>query len=238
MYNGGDGPTSTDSLTLAVAVPPAVTEVVLEQQTDHYPPNSVLVSWAPIMTGGVVDRTVYQYEVDGPGSDGLRTVRLEDCDGPAPNSCSQLYEALSLDEHIWGVRGRTSGGWGPGNGDSLVVAEGTGPPFTAVWENVPATYTHPEDIEFTLRFSEEVPLSYRTLRRGAILVTGGRVRRARRAERGSNIAWNIVVRSTGSAGGDVTVTLAGNKTCGTRHAICTADDRRLLNSPEVTIREQ
>ena len=131
VYNGGDGPTSTDSLTLAVAVPPAVTEVVLEQQTDHYPPNSVLVSWVPIMTGGVVDRTVYQYEVDGPGSDGLRTVRLEDCDGPAPNSCSQLYEALSLDEHIWGVRGRTSGGWGPGNGDSLVVAEGTGPPFTA-----------------------------------------------------------------------------------------------------------
>ena len=238
VYNGGaDGPTSTDSLTLDVAVPPAVTEVVLEQQTSHEPPNSVLVSWAPIMTGGVVDRTVYQYEVDGPGGHGLRTVGPEDCDGSAPNSCSQLYEALSLDEHVWWVRARTSGGWGPGNGDSLVVTEGTGTPFTAAWENVPATYTHPEDISFGLRFSEEAPLSYRTLRRGAILVFGGTVRRARRAERGSNIAWNIVVRPTTSAG-DVTVMLAGNKACGTRHAICTADSRRLSNSPEVTIRAQ
>ena len=236
VYDGGaDGPTSRDSLTLDVAVPPAVTEVALEQQRDHDPPNSVLVSWAPIMTGGVVDRTVYQYEVDGPGSDGLRTVRLEDCDGPAPHSCSQLYEALSLGEQIWLVRGRTSGGWGDDNGASLMVTEGT--PFTAAWENVPATYTRPGDIALGLRFSEEVPLSYRTLRRGAILVTGGRVRRARRAERGSNIAWSIVVRPAGSAG-DVTVMVAGDKACGTRHAICTADSRRLSNSPEVTIRAQ
>ena len=73
-------------------------------------------------------------------------------------------------------------------------------------------------------------MNYRTLRRGAILVTGGRVRRASRAERESNIAWNIVVRPTGLAG-DVTVTLAGNKACGTRHAICTTDGRQLLDSP-------
>ena len=63
-----------------------------------------------------MDQTVYEYELQG-GSRS-RTVTLEDCDDPEPYSCSRLYEALSLDEHSWWIRGRTSAGWEATNGAS------------------------------------------------------------------------------------------------------------------------
>ena len=237
VYTDGvsDGPTSTASLTLNVPLPGDIESVVLTQQFDHEPPNSVLVQWIPVQKDGASDPTVFQYDVHGPGQS-PRTFTLEDCNDPAPYPCSELYEALSLDEHTWWVEGRNSAGWGGGNGGSLGVTDGTSTPFTAAWEDVPATYADGVDIRLGLRFSEEAPISYRTLRRGAIQVRGGSVRRARRAGSG-NIAWNVTVRPSPSAG-DVTVTLAGDKACGTTHAICTADERRLSNSPEVTIRAQ
>ena len=76
-------------------------------------------------------------------------------------------------------------------------------------------------------------MSYRTLRDHAFEVANGRVRGARRLVQGSNQRWEITVAPDGR--GDVAVTLPGERACGAVGAVCTADGRRLSNSPSATV---
>ena len=78
-------------------------------------------------------------------------------------------------------------------------------PLTASFRDMPASHTGPE-FTFGLTFSENVELSYVTLRDTAFAVTGGELRQARRQQQGSNLAWNITVEPT-SANDTVTITL-------------------------------
>ena len=48
---------------------------------------------------------------------------------------------------------------------------------------------------FDIRFSEEIPLSYKTLKFHAFTVTGGSILKARRMDKPSNIKWRIMVRA-------------------------------------------
>ena len=101
-------------------------------------------------------------------------------------------------------------------------------PLTATFSNMPATHTGAE-FTFGLAFSEEVEVSYVTLRDTAFVVTGGEVRRAQRQQPGSNQAWNITVEPT-SANDTVTITLPETTDCDAVDAICTEDDRPLSHS--------
>ena len=105
-------------------------------------------------------------------------------------------------------------------------------PLTAVFENVPPAHDGASIFTFRVRFSESPALSYTVLRDESFAVTGGSVDKARRVD-GRNDLREIHVEPKGN--GDVTVTLAGGRACGTEGAICTADGRALSNTLSATI---
>ena len=106
-------------------------------------------------------------------------------------------------------------------------------PLTASLEN---EFTHHDGLSpftFELRFSEEVKLSYKTLRDHAFTVTGGTVVKAKRLDQSSNIRWRITVRPDSIA--LVTVLLPVTTDCETQSAICTEDGKKLSNSLTLTV---
>ena len=106
-------------------------------------------------------------------------------------------------------------------------------PLTASFSDMPASHTG-EEFTFGLAFSENVELSYVTLRDTALVVTGGEVKTAQRQQQGSNQAWNVTVEPD-SATDTVTVTLPETTDCDAADAICTHDDRPLSHSLSATV---
>ena len=86
---------------------------------------------------------------------------------------------------------------------------------------------------FDIRFSEEIPLSYKTLKFHAFTVTGGSILKAQRLDKPSNIKWRIMVRPDSSE--DVTIVLPATTDCEAQGAICTEDGRMLSNSLVFTV---
>ena len=113
---------------------------------------------------------------------------------------------------------------------AAVVVE---PPLTATIHDAPSSHNGQDAFTFELRFSEEFPVSYRTLRDHAFTVTGGEVTRARRLERPGNIRWEITVRPSSDAA--VTIVLPVTEDCEADGAICTEDDRKLSGGLEITV---
>ena len=105
-------------------------------------------------------------------------------------------------------------------------------PLTAN-RNEPAPHDGQTAFTFTLWFSEEFHLSYRTLRDHAFTVEGGTVTRAKRQHKPSNMLWTIYVQPDGDAA--VTVVLPATEDCDAEGAICTGDDRPLSNRLEFTV---
>ncbi len=86
---------------------------------------------------------------------------------------------------------------------------------------------------FDIRFSEEIPLSYKTLKFHAFAVTGGSILKAQRMDKPSNIKWRIMVRPDSSE--DVTIVLPATTDCEAQGAVCTEDGRKLSNSLVFTV---
>ncbi len=107
-------------------------------------------------------------------------------------------------------------------------------PLTVSVENAATTHDGSAAFIFELRFSENFPLSYVTLRDRAFAVTDGDVLRAQRIDKPSNIGWRITVRPDGN--GDVSVVLPVTTDCGTRGAICTQAGTKLSSRLELTVR--
>ena len=108
--------------------------------------------------------------------------------------------------------------------------------LTASFTNVPAEHGgggESNRFTFDLAFSENLELSYKTLRDHAFTVTGGDVKKAQRKVQGSNRTWTITVEPDGW--GDVSLTLPGGRACTASGAICAAGDRQLSNSPSATV---
>ena len=97
----------------------------------------------------------------------------------------------------------------------------------------PTTRDGTNAFTFEIEFSEEVELSYRTLRDRAFVVSGGAVKKARRLDRPSNIRWQITVDPDSSE--DVTIVLPATEDCAAERAICTGDGRQLSNRLEFTV---
>ena len=106
-------------------------------------------------------------------------------------------------------------------------------PLTAGVHDVPASHDGNAVFTFELRFSEQFPLSYKTLRDHAFTVTGGEVTGARRLERPGNIRWEITVRPSSDAA--VTIVLPVTEDCDADGAICTEDGRQLSNRLEIAV---
>ena len=106
-------------------------------------------------------------------------------------------------------------------------------PLTVSLENNPATHNGAGVFTFEIRFSEEFPLSFRTLKFHALQVTGGTVKKALRVDNSSDIHWRITVRP--DTDGNVTIVLPVTSDCDDQGAICTRDGRKLSNGLEFTV---
>ena len=101
-------------------------------------------------------------------------------------------------------------------------------PLTASLENAATSHDGQTAFTFELRFSEDVKLSYKTLRDHSLTVTGGTVKKAKRLEQGSNIRWRITVEPDSSS--DVTLVLPVTTDCDDTGAVCTKDGERPLSN--------
>ena len=126
-----------------------------------------------------------------------------------------------------------------GNAETLtsqatdVVSGPPAAPLTASLANETTFHNGTDSFTFELRFSDEVKLSYKTLRDHSLTVTGGTVTKAQRMDKPSNIHWRITVEPDSSA--DMTVVLPATEDCDDQGAICTEDCRRLSNRLELTV---
>ena len=114
---------------------------------------------------------------------------------------------------------------------ATVAAPPEGDPLTASFSNVPDSHDG-SDFFIDLTFSEGPDVGWRDVK-NALSVSGGSINRVNRETNGSNVGWDIKVRPAGSD--SLTITLRATAQCNSSGAICTTDDRRLSNSPSVTI---
>ena len=105
--------------------------------------------------------------------------------------------------------------------------------LTVSLENAATTHDGSAVFTFEIRFSEELALSYATLKFHAFDVTGGEVLKAQRMDKPSNIRWLITVGP--DVNGDVTVVLPVTEDCAAQGAICTEDGRPLSNRLQMTV---
>ncbi len=103
--------------------------------------------------------------------------------------------------------------------------------LTGEFRHVPKSHNSP--FTFEVHFSEEVPLSYVTLRDAAFTVTNGEVTRARRLNPPSNLGWEITVDSFSEEA--VTMVLPETTDCTAAGAICTEDGRPLSAKLSATV---
>ena len=107
-------------------------------------------------------------------------------------------------------------------------------PLTATFSNMPDSHDGSTEFTFDLTFSENFPLSYKTLRDHAFTEDdNGPITRAQRKVQGSNLAWTITVEPKGN--GAITITLPETTDCNADGAICTDDGRKLSNSTTITV---
>ena len=105
--------------------------------------------------------------------------------------------------------------------------------LTGSFEGVPEAHDGQSAFSFRVAFSEDIGISYKTLRDESFTTTGGAVNGARRVD-GRNDLWEITVEPSGAE--NVTITLP-RRDCGTTGAVCTRENtpRALTNSPSATV---
>ena len=113
------------------------------------------------------------------------------------------------------------------------VAAAAPAPLTARFLVAPSSHDGDYSFTFELRFSEEVEVSYLTLRDHAFTETEGDVTSARRLTQGSNSGWTITVTPDSAA--DVTIVLPPTTDCGAQGAICTGGGKKLSGRVELTV---
>ena len=107
-------------------------------------------------------------------------------------------------------------------------------PLTASFESMPEAHNGERAFRFRVAFSEDIGISYQSLREDAFTVTGGRVTGGRRVDDRRDL-FEMTVEPDGD--GDVTITLEAGRECGVSGAICTKGEnrRKLTNTPTATV---
>ena len=109
------------------------------------------------------------------------------------------------------------------------------PALTARFVGMPAKHNAKNAIRFRVAFSENIGISFRSLREDAFTVSGGRVTGGKRVD-GRRDLFEMTVRPVSN--GDVTITLPAGRKCGVSGAICTKGEnrRKLTNAPSARVR--
>ena len=208
-------------------------------------PNSPATG-APTITGAAQVGETLTAETSGVAdADGLTTVSYSyqwirndgSSDSDLQNATGSSY-TLAADDEGKTIKVTVSFTDDADHGETLTsvatgIVEAALLPLTVSLENSPATHNGTDVFTFEIRFSEELPLSYRTLKFHALQVTGGTVTKAQRVDNSSDIHWRITVRP--DADGNVTIVLPVTDDCDDQGAICTGDGRKLSNGLEFTV---
>ena len=109
-------------------------------------------------------------------------------------------------------------------------------PLTATFGNVPDSHDGSAEFTFDLTFSENFPLSYKTLRDHAFTKDAqneDHIVSAQRKVPGNNQTWTITVKPPNNS--TITITLPETTDCNATGAICTSDGRKLSHSTSVSV---
>ena len=165
----------------------------------------------------------------GPGET-AKTVRVPILDDTVPDDGETLTLALSnaSGAGIWSQAATATG-------TIHNREEREGPaPLTAAFEGMPEAHDGESAFTFRVAFSEDIGISYRSLREDAFTVTGGRVTGGERVDDRRDL-FEMTVEPDG--GGEVTVTLPAGRECSVSGAICTKGEnrRQLTNTPTAAV---
>ncbi len=211
------------------------------------PPTNNTATGAPTISGTVkVGETLTADTTGISDQDGLDNVQFDyqwlADDTAVSGATASTYTLVAADEGKT-VKVKVSFTDDQSNDESrtsaatAAVAAAAGPAaLTAEFKEVPDSHDGSNTFTFELRFSEEFPVSYLTLKDDAFTVDGGEVTKARRLDQDSdtpNIRWEITVSPIGD--GDVTITLPETTDCADEGAICTEDDRMLSQGDTATV---
>ena len=168
--------------------------------------------------GGQDGEVVWEFEIE-PESDGDVTVSLE-----AWRPCEETGAICTADGRVLS-QGISTTVRGPDEAP---------PPLTASLESMPEAHDGESAFRFRVAFSEDIGISYRSLREDAFAVSGGRVTRGRRVDDRRDL-FEMTVEPDGD--GEVTVTLPAGRECSVSGAICTKGEnrRQLTNTPTATV---
>ena len=117
-------------------------------------------------------------------------------------------------------------------GDGHVSGRPTAPP-TAYVMGVPDSHDGSTKFSFRLYFSEDIPISFRTLKHHTIEVANGTVKKTKRAANGSDRQWLVTIEPDSAS--DVTISVLATTDCAASNAICAPDGRMLHNGIEFIV---
>ena len=133
--------------------------------------------------------------------------------------------------------------WTPGHAATISLTP-TGDPAAALPERrqappiayfyqYSATHGGGPTFKFRIHFSEQVDLSWKTLRSNSLTVTNGRVASARRLPGDSKRNWELTVAPTSRE--DITIVLPAGTDCAQQGTVCTPDGTKLHNRVKLTV---
>ena len=162
--------------------------------------------------------------------DGQDFLARESADPPTPAAGRHWWDASSIS---WTARDQVEVSIVPVPGSQSLPTRPLAPPI-AQFKRVPESHDGSTQFTFKLDFTADVRISYRTLKDHAFQVTNGTVKKAKRAEEGSDVNWTITVKPNSEA--DIEIRLPATQDCAANGAICTSDGRMLFNTTEFTVR--
>ena len=168
---------------------------------------------------GEQDReVVWEFAIE-PDSDGDLTVTLE-----AGRPCGEPGAICTADGRVLSQ----------GISTTVRGTDEASAPLTASFKSMPEAHDGESVFRFRVAFSENIGISFRSLREDAFTVTGGRVTRGKRVDDRRDL-FEMTVEPDGE--GEVTVTLPAGRECSVSGAICTKGEnrRQLTNAPTATV---
>lgn len=136
-------------------------------------------------------------------------------------------------------RSYASAGWSSFPQSLMIAVQGTGVAtgstasgLTGWFASPPAEHDGSAAFRVRIGFSDAVRISRNAMREHAVQVTDGRVTRAKRARKRSDL-WDITITPSGLDA--VRVTVTGGRACSTAGAVCTRDGRALAETLALTV---
>ena len=153
----------------------------------------------------------------------------ESAEPPTPAAGRYWWDASAIN---WTAGDQVEVSIVPVAGSESLSTRSLAPPI-AQFKRVPESHDGSTKFTFKLDFTADVRISYRTLKDHAFQVTNGTVKKAQRAEEGSDMNWTITVKPDSQ--NDMEIRLPATQDCAAQDAICTRDGRMLFNTTEFTV---